>query len=59
MNSDFISDKSKIHSSVKIGPYCVIGENVEIGENCVLQSHVVITGNTKIGQNNIFYPIQD
>ena len=56
MNSDFISDKAKIHSSVKIGPYCVIGENVEIGENCVLQSHVVITGNTKIGNNNVFYP---
>ena len=56
MNSNFISDKAKIHSSVKIGPYCVIGENVEIGENCTLHSHVVITGNTKIGDNNIFYP---
>jgi len=56
MNSNFISDKAKIHPSVKIGPYCVIGENVEIGENCTLHSHVVITGNTKIGNNNIFYP---
>ena len=56
MNSNFISDKAKIHSSVNIGPYCVIGENVEIGENCTLHSHVVITGNTKIGDNNIFYP---
>ena len=56
MNSNFISDKAKIHSSVKIGPYCVIGENVEIGKNCTLHSHVVITGNTKIGDNNIFYP---
>ena len=52
MDSNFISDKAKIHSSVKIGPYCVIGENVEIGENCTLQSHVVITGNTKIGQKD-------
>ena len=56
MNSNFISDKAKIHSSVKIGPYCVIGENVEIGKNCSLHSHVVITGNTKIGDNNIFFP---
>ena len=56
MISNFISDKAKIHSSVKIGPYCVIGENVEIGKNCTLHSHVVITGNTKIGDNNIFYP---
>ncbi len=56
MNSNFISEKAKIHSSVKIGPYCVIGENVEIGENCTLLSHVVINGNTKIGDNNVFYP---
>ena len=55
MNS-ILYQKAKIHSSVKIGPYCVIGENVEIGENCILQSHVVITGNTKIGKNNVFYP---
>ena len=56
MNSNFISDKAKIHSSVKIGPYCVIGKDVEIGANCTLHSHVVITGNTKIGNDNIFYP---
>ena len=56
MNSNFISDKAKIHSSVKIGPYCVIDENVEIGKNCTLHSHVVISGNTKIGDNNIFFP---
>ena len=48
MNSDFISGKAKIHSSVKIGPYCVIGENVEIGENCILQSHVVIFGSVVV-----------
>ena len=56
MNFSYISKKAKIHSSVKIGPYCVIGDNVEIGENCVLHSHVSLSGNTKIGKNNIFYP---
>ncbi len=56
MNTNFVSEKAKIHSSVKIGPYCVIGENVEIGKNCILHSHVVISGNTKIGDNNSFYP---
>ena len=34
----------------------MIGDNVEIGENCVLHSHVSLSGNTKIGKNNIFYP---
>ena len=56
MNSCYISDTAKIHSSVKIGPYCVIGDNVEIGEDCILHSHVVVSGYTKIGKNNVFYP---
>ena len=56
MNFSYISKKAKIHSSVKIGPYCVIGDNVEIGKDCVLHSHVSLSGNTKIGNSNIFYP---
>ena len=56
MNFSYISKKAKIHSSVKIGPYCVIGDNIEIDEDCVLHSHISLLGNTKIGKNNIFYP---
>ena len=55
-NNTYISKKAKIHSSVKIGPYCVIGDNVEIDENCQIYSHVSILGNTKIGKSNTFYP---
>ena len=54
--NSFISDKANIHKSVKIGPFCYIGENVNIGKNCELKSHVSIVGNTKIGEGNIFYP---
>ena len=56
MNYSYISKRAKIHSSVKIGPYCVIGDNIEIGEGCVLHSHISLSGNTKIGKNNIFHP---
>ena len=51
-----IDVKAKISDDVKIGPYSVIGPHVEIGEGTVVQSHVSITGNTKIGLNNIIYP---
>ena len=51
-----IDKKAKIHSSVKIGPYSIIGPDVEINENVVIQSHVNITGNTIIGSGNKFYP---
>jgi UDP-N-acetylglucosamine acyltransferase len=49
--------KAKISSNVEIGPYAVIGPNVEIDDNVIIQSHVNITGHTKIGKNNIFYPM--
>ena len=52
----YISNKAKIHSSVKIGPFCYIGDNVIINKNCELKSHVAIVGHTNIGENNIFYP---
>ena len=51
-----IDPKAKIHSSVKVGPYSVIGAKVEIDKNTEVQSHVSIVGNTKIGKSNKIYP---
>ena len=51
-----ISKKSKISENVNIGPYCVIGPDVEIDTNTILHSHVNIVGNTKIGKNNEIFP---
>ncbi len=51
-----IDPNAKISVNVKIGPYSVIGPNVEIGEGTIVQSHVNITGDTKIGLNNKIYP---
>lgn len=39
-----------------IGPYCCIGKDVTLGKNVRLESHVVISGNTKIGDGSIVYP---
>ena len=51
-----VDPKSKIHSSCYVGPYCVIGAEVELGEGCVLDSHVVMDGATKIGAGSHFFP---
>jgi len=51
-----IDSKAKIASSVNIGPYTLIGPNVEIGENTIIYSHVNISGTTKIGKDNKIYP---
>jgi len=47
-----VDPKAKISSNVKIGPYSIIGPNVEIDNDVVIQSHVNITGHTIIGKNN-------
>ena len=51
-----IDQNANIASTVDVGPYTVIGPNVEIGDNSVVQSHVNITGQTTICKNNKIYP---
>ena len=55
-STSIISSKAQISKNVKIGPFCIIDKGVSIDEDCELISHVCITGNTKIGKNNIFFP---
>ena len=54
--SSIVSNKAKIHKSVNIGPFCIIGDFVTIDEGTHLISHVHISGNTNIGKNNKIYP---
>lgn len=46
---------AKLHASVEVGPYSIIGPKVSIDEGTVVGPHVVITGRTEIGKNNEFY----
>ena len=50
-----IEKGAKIHESVEVGPYSIIGGNVEIDEGTIVGPHVVINGWTKIGKNNHIY----
>lgn len=47
-----VDDSAKIATGVSIGPYCVIGSDVEIGEGTWIGPHVVINGPTRIGREN-------
>ncbi len=51
-----VDSRAKVAASCKVGPYCVIGADVELGERCDLISHVTIEGPTQIGVNNAFFP---
>ena len=54
--TSIVSKKSKLDNNVEIGPFCIIDDNVTIANNTKLISHIHISGNTSIGENNLFYP---
>ena len=47
-----VSPKAIVHENVSIGPFCVIGDDVEIGKGCRIESHAVVKGPTTIGEDN-------
>jgi UDP-N-acetylglucosamine acyltransferase len=47
-----IDPSARIADDVSIGPFCVIGADVEIDSGTTVASHVVINGPTKIGKDN-------
>ena len=52
----FVDPAAKVPASCSVGPYCIVGADVELGESCELISHVVISGPAKIGAKNRFFP---
>jgi UDP-N-acetylglucosamine acyltransferase len=51
-----VDPAARIAGSVLVGPYCVIGPDVEIDSDCWIGSHVVIAGTTRIGPDNRIFP---
>lgn len=49
--SAIVSSKAKLASGVFIGPFSVIGDQVNIGADTKIGAHCVIEGNTSIGKN--------
>ena len=57
IHSTAIVDKrAVVGGTVQIGPYCVVGPDVELEDGVRLHSHVVVEGFTKIGANTSIYP---
>ncbi len=51
-----VSSGAQIGSDCHIGPYSVIGENVTLGVGVRLDSHVVVDGDTSIGDGTRIFP---
>jgi UDP-N-acetylglucosamine acyltransferase len=51
-----IHEGARLEDGVRVGPYCVIGENVELGRGTVVEASAVIDGFTKIGERCRIFP---
>jgi UDP-N-acetylglucosamine acyltransferase len=51
-----VDPAARIHSNAEIGPYCIIGAEVEIGARTRLMAHVYMEGPTWLGEDNLVYP---
>jgi UDP-N-acetylglucosamine acyltransferase len=51
-----VDPRAELADDVEVGPFCVVGPSVRLGSGNRLLSHVVITGSTTVGRDNVFHP---
>ena len=51
-----VDSGARVAESAQIGPYCIVGANVEIGARTELKAHVFLEGPLTIGADNVFFP---
>jgi UDP-N-acetylglucosamine acyltransferase len=51
-----VDPQASIHETADIGPFCIIGAEVEIGARTRLVANIFCDGPTWVGEDNIFYP---
>ena len=55
-STSVVDTNACLAEGVTIGPFCVVGPDVELGENVSLSSHVVVEGRTRIGSGTRVFP---
>lgn len=51
-----IDKNATLGADVSVGPYCIVGGDVQLGDRVCLHSHVVLDGRTKVGDDTQIYP---
>jgi UDP-N-acetylglucosamine acyltransferase len=51
-----VDPAAKLHDTAEIGPYCIIGAEVEIGARTKLMANLYVEGPCAIGEDNVFFP---
>jgi UDP-N-acetylglucosamine acyltransferase len=51
-----VDPRAELGEDVEIGPFCLVGPDVVIGDRCKLHPRVTLSGHTRIGRDNEFFP---
>ena len=51
-----VDPAARVAGSADIGPYCIVGAEVEIGARTRLMANLYLEGPTWIGEDNLFFP---
>ena len=50
-----VSPSARIGAGARIGPFAVVGDEVELGEGCLLDTHATVHGPARLGRENHLY----
>lgn len=54
--SAVVAAGARIGAGAVVGPFCVVGPEVVLGPGVHLRSHVVVTGDTEVGEGTVAFP---
>ncbi len=50
-----VDPRAELDLDVQVGAYCIIGPKVKVGKGTRIKSHVVVEGNTTLGEGNLIF----
>jgi len=51
-----VDPRARVAESAEVGPYCIVGPEVEIGARTRLMANLYLEGPAWIGEDNVFFP---
>jgi len=54
--SAIVDPQARVAESAEIGPFCIIGADVEVGARTRMMANLYVEGPTWIGEDNLFFP---
>ena len=54
--SAVVEDGAELGRGCDVGPFCHVGPKVRLADGVVLKSHVVVAGDTEIGEGSVVFP---